>query len=72
MSTKQFLSPVEFQKITGLSPATVARRLKDRSIPSTKMGGRVLIPIGIIDELVHLANQNIQPSRRTPEGEAQE
>lgn len=45
---RQFLSPVEFAEVTGLSPATVRRRIAERRIPIYQPGGprtRVLIPI---------------------------
>lgn len=69
MSTKRFVSPAEFQVITGFSSATVARRLKDRSIPFVKMGRKVLIPIAFLDELDELANQTTRASRLPLAGE---
>lgn len=44
----RFLSPAEFAELSGLSEATVRRRLKDGTIESVQPGGfrsRILIPI---------------------------
>ncbi len=46
--TKPFLSPAEFAEWSGLSEATVRRRIKDGTIESVQPGGfrtRVLIPV---------------------------
>jgi hypothetical protein len=46
--TTDYLSPAEFSERSGLSLATVYRRLRDRSLPSAQPGGprtRVLIPV---------------------------
>ncbi|WP_020471427.1 winged helix-turn-helix domain-containing protein [Zavarzinella formosa] len=43
----EFLSPAEYARRSGLSKATVSRRLKDGSLPRLQPGGpgtRVLIP----------------------------
>ena len=37
------VSVAEFRKLTGLSPATIARRLKDGTLKSTKLNRRRLI-----------------------------
>lgn len=47
----RFLSAKEVAHELGLSTATVARRLRDNSIPHTKLCGRVLIAREFVDEL---------------------
>lgn len=49
-------------RLSGLSLATIRRRVKDGSIPSRKIGGRVLIDLGALrptptDEIAALAEQ---------------
>lgn len=51
MSPKPFLSPKEVGQVLGLSSSTVARRLRDRKIPSVKIGGVILVPAVFIEEL---------------------
>ena len=51
----RFISPSEFSKLTTLSSATVARRLRDGKIPFTKFGDRVLIPRSYLAELERMA-----------------
>lgn len=48
---KQFLSPKEFSVTTSLSAPTIARRLRDGTIPHVKLGRRVLIPAAYLQTL---------------------
>ena len=60
--TTDYLSPAEFSRLSGLSRATVYRRIRDRSLPSAQPGGprtRVLIPIDAL-----------RPAARPTESEA--
>ena len=52
----KFLSIQEAGQALGLSRATINRRLKDGSIPSTHVGARVLIPLKFIEKLEEKAN----------------
>jgi excisionase family DNA binding protein len=47
----KFLSVAQVREALGISPATCWRRLKDKSIPSVKVGARVLIPASFLDSL---------------------
>lgn len=49
--TKVFLSKNEACAELGISLPTLNRRLKDRVIPSVKLGGRILIPARFITGL---------------------
>jgi excisionase family DNA binding protein len=49
---RRYCSVKECAEALGLSTATVNRRLRDKSIPSQKLGYRVLIPIAFIEGLV--------------------
>jgi excisionase family DNA binding protein len=50
-NTKVFLSKKEVCTELGISLPTLNRRLKDRAVPSVKLGGRILIPAGFISGL---------------------
>lgn len=67
MASKRFISPAEFKEITGLSSATIARRLRDKSVPHSKLGGRVLIPVEFISSLVSEAQANLSSSSSSTE-----
>jgi len=63
MAQKQFLSRKEFGEITGLSPSSVDRRLRDHQIPFTKFGRRVLIPVTVVEEMKGKAGENLAQTR---------
>jgi excisionase family DNA binding protein len=52
---KRFLSRQEAADVLGISLVSLARRLRDRSIPYVKLGNRTLIPSLYLDELVEKA-----------------
>lgn len=52
---KFFFSRQEISVILGLSLATIGRRIKDGTIPSKKIGSRVLIPTEAIERMVNSA-----------------
>jgi excisionase family DNA binding protein len=52
---KCFLSRAEAANNLGVSLATVGRRIKDGSIPYTKLGSRILIPAAAIENMVQSA-----------------
>jgi len=52
---KKFLSRQEAADALGISLVTLARRLRDQSIPHVKIGARVLIPAAFIDQLLEKA-----------------
>ncbi|SLM18962.1 hypothetical protein SPIRO4BDMA_50477 [uncultured spirochete] len=52
---KRFLSRQEAADVLGISLVSLARRLRDRSIPYVKLGNRTLIPSAYLDELVEKA-----------------
>ncbi|PSR23385.1 MAG: DNA-binding protein [Sulfobacillus acidophilus] len=41
---RRYYSPKEISAITGLSMATISRRIKDGTIPAVRIGRRLLIP----------------------------
>lgn len=41
---RKYLSVAELAETTGLSKATISRRIKDGSIPAGRVGNRLLIP----------------------------
>lgn len=41
---RRYYSPKEISAITGLSIATISRRIKDGTIPAVRIGHRLLIP----------------------------
>jgi excisionase family DNA binding protein len=47
----KFVSPREFVELTGVSYATVFRRIRDGTLKSTMFGGRRLIDYGEIEQL---------------------
>jgi hypothetical protein len=51
MLKPQFVSPKEFVELTGVSFATVFRRIRDRTLKSTMFGGRRLIAYSEIERL---------------------
>jgi hypothetical protein len=55
---KKFLSKIETAVALGLSIATVNRRLIEGSIPSQKLGSRILIPAAFISQLEAQAMNN--------------
>jgi excisionase family DNA binding protein len=69
MLPRSFYSPKEICEITGFSPATVARYLKDGLLPSTKIRRRVLIPASSIARLIAQAEDGSRVSD-APIGEA--
>lgn len=67
LTDRRFLSVEEFCQQTGLSPATVWRRLKDGSLPSYQPGGkgtRVLIPLEALTAVPPAPATTTSPPRR--------
>lgn len=65
----QFLSPARFAGMSGLSLATVYRRLTDGSLPSVQLGGkssRRLIPVDALDRLIQPTTPAAQPTAEPP------
>lgn len=62
MLTRQFYSPKEVCEVTGLSPATIGRYVKEGLLPSTKIRRRVLIPANCIGRLLAQAEGSSQAS----------
>jgi excisionase family DNA binding protein len=52
---KKFLSRRETADALGVSLVTLARRLRDGTVPFTKIGARTLIPAEFIDQLAERA-----------------
>jgi predicted site-specific integrase-resolvase len=52
MSGKRFYSPKELVDVLSVSPATIRRRLKDGTIKSCRLSGRIIVPVEAIDKLV--------------------
>jgi hypothetical protein len=65
MAQKQFLSRKEFGEVTGLSPSSVDRRLRDRLVPCVKYGRRVLIPMAFVEEMKAKADEHVALQART-------
>jgi len=62
---RKYVSPQEFSAISGLSLATVYRRLRDGSLPSIQLGpkkSRVLISLDAAERLVSAAPNAGDPS----------
>jgi excisionase family DNA binding protein len=51
VQVKLSYSPRELSDLTGLSSSTIARRLKDNTIPYTRLGRRILISAAWADAL---------------------
>lgn len=67
---KPFLSPAEFAEWSGLSEATVRRRVKDGTIDSKQPGGfrtRILIPV---DALQHSRSDDSRDRARDDGGKS--
>ena len=47
----QFLSVSEFISATRLSRPTVSRKIKNKEIPFTRIGRKILIPVSFLKEL---------------------
>jgi excisionase family DNA binding protein len=54
-SIKYFITRQETADMLGLSLATIGRRIKDGSIPSKKIGSRILVPTEAIERMVSSA-----------------
>lgn len=52
LTTKQYYSLKEVGEITGLSISTVRRLVKEKEIPATKLGGKWLVGIKELNELL--------------------
>jgi len=48
---KLFLSPRELCAVSGLSIATVRRRIADGTFPATRIGRRALVPTSILADM---------------------
>jgi hypothetical protein len=63
--TTDYLSPAEFSECSGLSLATIYRRVRDRSLPSAQPGGprtQVLIPIDALRPAARPTESEPRPS----------
>jgi excisionase family DNA binding protein len=69
MSGKLFLTPKEVGSTLGVSPSTISRRLKDKTIPSEKFGGITLIPAAFVKDLEDRAMASLKPSKG-PDGDS--
>jgi excisionase family DNA binding protein len=49
---KEFYSPKEVAAITGLGESTVRKYIGKGTIPATKLGGRWLISIAVLNSLI--------------------
>jgi hypothetical protein len=70
MTVAEFLSPAQFSELTGLSPATVGRRLADGSLPKVQIGGkrcRILIPRSALSVATQSATEPSVCDKSTPE-----
>ena len=47
----KFLSTKELGKLTNSSDSTVARRLRDGTIPFSRLGRKILIPVSYLENL---------------------
>jgi len=65
MMKKLFVSPRELHELTGLSASTIARGLRNRTIPFTKKNRRVLIPFSYVTQLLDETQINIGASPTT-------
>jgi excisionase family DNA binding protein len=54
-TSRQIVGKLEAADVLGISLVSLARRLRDRSIPYVKLGNRTLIPSAYLDELVEKA-----------------
>lgn len=68
MSDRLFLTSKEVGAITGASPSTIARRIKDGTIPTAEFGGMRLIPVSFIKDLEDRARANMKPLKGTDGG----
>jgi excisionase family DNA binding protein len=67
--TPRFLSPADFARATGLSEATVRRRIRDGSLPVAQPGGkksRVLIPRDVLDRSAPAPGPSVPAPGPTP------
>jgi excisionase family DNA binding protein len=55
MSERVVYTAKELQKVLGLSRGAIYDRIADGTIPSVRVGGRILIPRTAIDELLGVA-----------------
>jgi excisionase family DNA binding protein len=68
MSGKTFLTPKELGAILGVSPSTISRRIKDKTIPSVEFGGMRLIPATYIQNLEDSAMASLKPTQDSDGG----
>jgi excisionase family DNA binding protein len=64
---KTFISPKEFQALSGLSRNVVYEAVRRKQIPSIRVGRRILIPAAAINQLVEEA---IEAAAKTQNREA--
>lgn len=67
-SSKQFLTPKELGAILGVSPSTVSRRIKDKTIPVVEFGGMLLVPATYVRCLEDQAMTSLEVTKGTNGG----
>lgn len=48
---RQFVSVAEFMAATGLAKSTTLNHIRDGIIPAARLGGKLLIPTTVLDQL---------------------
>jgi len=66
---KRTYTVAEVVEILGVSRITVLRRIKDGTIPSIRLGRRVLIPAEYVDELLGKWREDKAEADKNPAGD---
>ena len=64
MTTTLFISVREFTKRHGLSRNLVYEQLHKGVLPSVRLGGRILIPIDALQQMIERQGQRETPTER--------
>lgn len=65
-----FYSVAEAARILGVSPMTLYREIADGNFPAVRIRKRLIIPAGVIDELVREADERDVDTIQGKEGQA--
>ena len=64
MTTTPFISVREFTKRHGLSRNLVYEQLRKGVLPSVRLGGRILIPVDALQQMMERQGQRETPTER--------
>ena len=57
MDSKEFFSVKEFKERIGVSSNLIYEQLRKGVLPSVRLGGRILIPVDALEQMMKIQNQ---------------